>query len=275
MKRIFLAGLLFITSLNAQAVAPDLILLTPYQADMDINGWLMSEKLDGVRAYWDGQQLYSRKGNKLAAPDWFISKLPPFELDGELWIKQGQFEQVLSIVSRNEPHTGWQGINYNIFEVPNAPGGLAERLNKLRQYLNSQPLKHLRIIPQIICINKNQLDAQLKQVELKGGEGLVLRNPQSQYETGRSLNALKVKSYDDMEGVVIGYRPGKGKYTGKVGSLWVEIDGNRQFYIGSGLSDKDRSNPPPIGSEITFKYLGFTSNGVPRFASFMRIRKVH
>ncbi len=155
MKRIFLAALLFITGLNTQAATPDLILLTPYQADMNTNSWLMSEKLDGVRAYWDGRQLYSRKGNKLAAPDWFTDKLPPFELDGELWIKQGQFERIVSIVSRNEPHAGWQGISYHIFEVPNAQGGLAARLNKLRQYLNAQPLKHLRIIPQIICNNKN------------------------------------------------------------------------------------------------------------------------
>ena len=275
MKRILLAGLFSITSLIVQAASPDLILLTRYQVDMDINGWMMSEKLDGVRAYWDGKQLYSRKGNKLAAPDWFIRHLPPFELDGELWIKRGQFEQTLSMVSRDQPHSGWKRISYNIFEVPNAEGGLAQRLQKLHQYLNATAIKHLRIIPQTICENKQHLHSRLEAVELKGGEGLVLRNPESQYETGRSLNALKVKSFDDMEGIVIGYSPGKGKYVGKVGALKVEIDGNIQFYIGSGLSDQQRSNPPPIGSEITFKYQGFTGNGIPRFASFMRIRKMH
>jgi len=274
MKRNLLAGLLCIISLSIQAGVPDLILLTRYQTDMDINGWLMSEKLDGVRAYWDGRQLYSRKGNKLAAPNWFTDKLPPFELDGELWLQRGRFQQTLSIVSRDQPNAGWNDISYNIFEVPNARGGLVQRLDKLRLYLNANPLKYLQIIPQLICKDKAQLNEQLARVEQKGGEGLVLRNPVSQYETGRSPNALKVKSVDDMEAIVIGYKPGKGKYLGKVGALWVEINNDKSFYIGTGLTDQERSSPPPIGSEITFKYRGFTNNGIPRFASFMRVRKL-
>ncbi|MCK4708231.1 MAG: DNA ligase [Gammaproteobacteria bacterium] len=269
------ALLLLVFSITAHSSAPDLILLTPYKADMDIAGWLMSEKLDGVRAYWDGRDLYSRKGNRLAAPDWFTSKLPAFELDGELWIQRGRFEQTLSIISRDLPHSGWRNISYNIFEVPNAQGGLQKRLQKLQQYLDNKPVEHLRLIPQIVCQSKQHLDQHLKIIEQKGGEGLVLRNPQSLYETGRSPNALKVKSFDDMEGKVIGYKPGKGKYLGKTGSLWVEIDGGKRFYIGSGLTDNERTNPPPINSIITFTHQGFTVNGIPRFASFMRIRKLH
>ena len=244
---------LLVISFTGHAASPDLILLSKYQADMDISGWLMSEKLDGVRAYWDGQNLYSRKGNRLAAPAWFTAKLPAFELDGELWIKQGQFEKTLSIVSRDIADAGWQDISFNIFEVPNAPGGLQQRLHKFQQYLDKNDVQHVRIILQIICRNKIHLANQLKMIEAKGGEGLVLRNPDSLYETGRSPNALKVKSFDDMEAKVIGYSPGKGKYQGKVGALWVEIDAKTRFYIGSGLTDKERATPPPIGSLVTFK----------------------
>ena len=86
--------------LPAHAVAPDLLLLNKYRPGMDVSGWYMSEKLDGVRAYWDGQQLVSRQGNLFAAPAWFTEKLPPFELDGELWIARGHFEKTLSIVSK-------------------------------------------------------------------------------------------------------------------------------------------------------------------------------
>ena len=264
---------MLLVSLSAHSATPELILLTKYKPDMDITGWLMSEKLDGVRAYWDGQQLYSRQGNRLAAPDWFTAKLPKFELDGELWMEHSRFEKILSIVSRDRAHSGWENISYHIFEVPNARGGLIERLQKLHNYVDETPLKHLQIIPQIRCENKKQMKQLLQVVEQKGGEGLVLRNPYSAYQTGRSPNALKVKSFDDMEGKVIGYRPGKGKFLNKTGALWVEIDGDKRFYIGSGLSEKERAEPPPIGSIITFKHQGFTRNGIPRFASFMRVRK--
>ena len=275
-KRMLLPIIILLAfSVTAKSAAPKLILLTPYKPDMDIAGWLMSEKLDGVRAYWDGHQLYSRQGNRLAAPDWFTSKLPAFELDGELWIKRGHFEKTLSIVSRDSPHAGWRDISYNIFEVPNASGGLKSRLRQLQQYIGDHSLSHLKLIQQVICKNKKHLQQQLKLIEQKGGEGLVLRNPYSQYETGRSLNALKVKSFNDMEGQVIGYRLGKGKYKGKTGALWIQIAGDKRFYIGSGLTDDERNNPPPLGSVITFKYQGFTAKGIPRFASFMRIRKLH
>jgi len=264
--------ILFISSVT-HAAPPQLLLLTSYRPEADIIGWYMSEKLDGVRAYWDGQQLLSRQGNRFAAPDWFTEKLPPFELDGELWITRGRFEETLSIVSRDNPHPDWQQITYNIFEVPNGPGGLDARLERLQKYMERHPTAHLRIIPQTLCRNIDHLKVRLTEIEAAGGEGLVLRNPVTPYETGRSPNALKVKSFDDMEGRVVGYRPGKGKYQGMTGALWVEIEGGRRFYIGTGLTDRERKSPPPMGSIITFKHQGFTKNGIPRFASFMRLRE--
>ena len=261
-----------IFTLTAHAGAPDLLLLTKYQPGMDVSDWYMSEKLDGVRAYWNGRQLLSRKGNLLAAPAWFIENLPPFELDGELWIARGLFEETQSITSRDQGHPGWYRITYNIFEVPNAPGGLDDRLGRLRNYLKSHSVGHLRIIPQTVVRETDHVMQQLKVVVDAGAEGLVLRNPDTPYESGRSPNALKVKRFDDMEGRVIGYRPGKGKYQGMTGSLWVEIDGSKRFYIGSGLTDQERATPPVIGSVVTFKHYGFTNNGVPRFASYLRVR---
>ncbi|HID46026.1 MAG TPA: DNA ligase [Chromatiaceae bacterium] len=260
-------------SWQVQGAHPALLLLEKYQPGMNVNGWLMSEKLDGVRAYWNGRQLLTRQGRVLAAPGWFTESLPSFELDGELWIGRGGFEETLSIVSRDQPHSGWRRITYSIFEVPNASGGLRTRLQKLEDYLQTHPVKHVRIIPQTVCRDEQQLMERLDTVVAAGGEGLVLRNPETPYETGRSSNALKVKRFDDMEGRVLGYRPGKGKYRGTVGSLWVETEDGRRFYIGSGLSDEERVEPPPIGSVITFKHQGFSSTGIPRFASFLRIRE--
>jgi DNA ligase-1 len=268
---IYLLTLLF--SRGIAAAEPELLLLNKYHSGQDVTGWYISEKLDGVRAWWNGHELQSRKGNRFAAPAWFTQGFPPFELDGELWIGRGRFEEVASITSRAEPHAGWKQLSYQIFEVPNAPGGLDARLQRLRDYLVKQPVDRIHIIPQTRCTGTAQLQARLAEVEAAGGEGLVLRNPTAPYETGRSDNALKVKSYDDMEAEVIGYRPGQGKYTGQVGALQVRIDGNREFYIGSGLSDLLRKEPPPMGSLITFKYYGLTEQGIPRFASFLRVRE--
>jgi DNA ligase 1 len=256
------------------AAEPELLLLNKYQPGQSIAGWYMSEKLDGVRAYWNGHELLSRKGNRFAAPAWFTQDFPPFELDGELWIGRGHFEEVMSIASRAEPHNAWAQLSYQIFEVPNATGNLNARLQRLRDYLEVRPVERIHIIPQVLCTGKSHLNAMLAEVEAAGGEGLVLRNPATPYETGRSDNALKVKSYDDMEAEVIGYRAGKGKYAGQTGALRVRINGDRDFYIGSGLSDKLRLKPPSLGSLITFKYYGLTEQGIPRFASFMRVREI-
>lgn len=248
-------------------------MLEKYRSGMDVHGWLMSEKLDGVRAHWNGRKLLSRQGKDFAAPGWFTKEFPPFELDGELWIARSSFEETLSVVSRDQPHGGWQRVTYNIFEVPHAPGGLEARLKKLETYLSQRPLEHVRIIPQTLYHDAEQLMRHLDAIIAAGGEGLVLRNPDSSYETGRSSNALKVKRFEDMEGRVVGYRPGKGRLQGMVGALWVEIEGGKRFYVGSGLTDEERAVPPAIGSLITFKHQGFSSNGIPRFASFLRIRE--
>ena len=252
---------------------PDLLLLTKDTGEVDVSGWYMSEKLDGVRAYWNGSELLSRQGNAFAAPDWFTADLPPFELDGELWTAPGEFEAIVSIVSRDRPPSGWRRITYNIFEVPNAPGDFDARLAKLRDYLEEHPAGPVRIIAQVECRDREHLLAMLAEVEARGGEGLVVRNPRARYQTGRNAAAMKVKSFDDMEGKVVGYRAGTGKYAGKIGSLQVEIPGGIRFYIGSGLKDRDREKPPPLGSIVTFKHQGFTRSGKPRFASFLRVRE--
>ncbi len=261
---------------------PDLLLLKEYVAGQNIDGWLMSEKLDGVRAYWNGKQLMSRSGRVFAVPGWFTENFPPFELDGELWLGRHQFEQTVSIVNTQTTHEGWRDITYQIFELPNQSGGLLARLNILNLYLKQSPAPYLRIIDQVEVMNESQLQAQLLRVLELNGEGLVVRNPQSLYQTGRSNESLKVKLKQDAECQVKGYTAGKGKYLGKVGALKCEVmDGqfegltdpdDRLLKIGSGLSDIQRAHPPKIGEMISFQYIGLTQKGLPRFAVFLRVR---
>jgi len=254
-----------------QAKAPDLVLLTEYQPQ-DVTGWLVSEKLDGVRAYWDGKQLVSRQGNVFNPPNWFTKNLPPFELDGELWIGRGQFEQTLSIVRRQQPTDDWRQVGFYIFEVPNQPGGLMARLSKLEHYLIHQPVKHLHIIQQTPLRPLNDLDKMLAQSVEQGAEGLVLREPNQPYHTGRSPFALKMKPKYDAECTVTGYTEGQGKYEGMVGALLCINEQNQLLRLGSGLSDAMRADPPAIGTPITYQYNGYTRNGWPRHAVFLRQR---
>ena len=256
---------------------PNLFLLKTYDGSQDVIGWVMSEKLDGVRGIWDGTRLMSRAGNILHAPQWFVRDFPPFALDGELWTKRADFENITSIVRRQKPDDRWTMVSYNIFEVPHQAGGLLDRLDVLGAYLQHHPSNHLKIIPQTKISAKSHLQQFLAQINAAGGEGVVVRNPLTSYQTGRLSSALKVKKHLDTECVVQEILPGKGKYVGKMGSITCRMTdhmvGSHVLKIGSGFSDAMRAAPPPVGSTITFKYYGLTKKGKPRFPVFLRIRK--
>ncbi|MGJ8582123.1 MAG: DNA ligase, partial [Psychromonas sp.] len=83
------------SDLNKKTV-PAIQLPTQYREDIQVNEYYISEKLDGIRAYWDGQHLISKNGNIFTAPDWFITDFPTQAIDGELWIARHTFEQVSS-----------------------------------------------------------------------------------------------------------------------------------------------------------------------------------
>lgn len=260
---------------------PALVLLQNYQGDEPIEGWLMSEKLDGVRAYWNGKRLLSRQGKAFAVPDAFTQNFPPFELDGELWLGRGRFEETVSIVNRQQPHEGWQQLTYQIFEVPNQPGGLLQRLAVLERHLQVFPAPYLRIIQQTPVSGHEQVARRLSEVVAQGGEGLVLRDSAVSYYAGRAQQALKVKQKQDAECVVRDYTPGAGKYHGQVGALVCELlagsfpalkAGQRMIKIGSGLSDQHRLTPLAKGTMVTFQYMGTNQNGLPRFPVFLRVR---
>ena len=263
---------IFLIPFFLYAQQPTLLLLKKYDESMRPDGWLMSEKLDGVRAYWDGKKLLSRSGKEFATPTWFTKDFPPFAIDGELWSKRGDFENISSITSVKKPHDGWKNITYNIFEIPNQQGGLLQRLEVLKNYLKTNTNTPIRIIEQLTCKDKEHLKNFLKEIEDKGGEGVVLRNPDAPYIGKRTDEALKVKSFEDSECEVLGYKRGKGKFENQTGSIKCKLEDGKIFYIGSGLSEAQRVNPPEIGSIVTYKYQGITKNGFPRFPVYLRVR---
>lgn len=257
----------------AQASEPPLQLAKVYQAGMDLQGYWVSEKLDGVRAYWDGQQLLSRGGNVIAAPDWFLRDFPDQPLDGELWMGRGRFAQVSAAVRRLQPKAQeWRQIRFMMFDLPASGVPFSERVDRMRELVGKTSSYHLAMVEQRPATDHGALLARLDRVLAANGEGLMLHHGDSFYKAGRTAALLKVKTWQDAEARVVDYSDGKGKYQGQVGALVVETGDGRRFKLGSGLSDSERADPPPLGSTVTYKYYGLTSTGLPRFASFLRVR---
>ena len=240
---------------------------------IDIEGWWMSEKLDGVRGYWTGSELISRSGIPFRVPEWFTRNFPSTPLDGELWIGRRQFSELVGIVRRKVPGAGWEKVRYLIFDAPRAAGGFEKRLDFARRWFRKNPNPYTEVLTQQICENEMHLQRKLRAIESNGGEGLMLRKPNSPYTVGRSYDLLKVKTYKDEEAKVIEHLPGSGKHSGRLGALLVELPNGIQFALGTGFSDQERENPPLVGSTISFKYYGFHESGIPRFASFLRVRE--
>jgi DNA ligase-1 len=243
-------------------------------ADIDPTPYLVSEKYDGVRALWDGQTLRSRAGNVIAAPAWFLAKLPKQALDGELWIGRGQFEKLSGFVRKTTPQDEeWRQIKYMIFELPDAPGTFAERYEQIKRIVAEARFPQLIAVEQFRLPDNAALKRKLAEIVRAGGEGLMLHRADAPYITGRNDALLKLKPLDDAEATVIGYVPGKGKYEGMMGALKVETADGKRFQIGTGFTDAVRTNPPAIGAQVTYTYRGFTNKGLPRFASFLRVRE--
>ncbi len=264
MKTIFYL-LFFLTSLfSLELQKPDIY------KDQDISNWHMSEKLDGIRGYWDGENLYTKKGNPIHVPADFTKNFPPFELDGELYTKRNDFENIQSIVLDEIPSNKWKQITYNIFEVPNTKGDFPSRLEKAKKWFEKHPNKNVKIIKQIKCKNKDHLNSFLDEITILKGEGVIIKDPSKAYNKGRTPYTLKVKKFFDMEGEVIGHNYKEDK---SFKSLVIKLDNGTVFNLGGGFSGKERQNPPKIGQSVTFKYYDLTKNGKPKFASFLRIRE--
>ncbi|QQX78588.1 DNA ligase [Shewanella sp. KX20019] len=254
---------------------PPIQLAKQYQPQQvaKLSDYLISEKLDGVRGYWDGTNMLSRSGRIINVPTWFIEGLPSYPIDGELWIARNKFEQVSAIVRKKRASKAeWQQVRFMVFDLPAESTPFIERYKKaLADLANINP--YIQVIEQFSLDEQAQLDERLQSIVAENGEGLMLHHKAAHYQVGRSSDIVKLKPFYDAEAVVLAHQPGKGKYTNMMGALLVESQQGKQFSIGTGFTDEERRNPPKIGSIITFKYYGETQKGTPRFASFLRVRK--
>lgn len=265
--------MLQLISLNGFASKPPLLLANHYKSHVPIKDYWVSEKLDGVRAYWNGESLISKQGHIFYAPKWFINDLPKIPLDGELWIGRNQFDKVSGLVrGQGDNVVAWKSIRYMIFDLPNSLETFDKRIEKMKAIVQKVSVGHFKMIKQFKINSHKELKNKLNSIVELGGEGFMLHRGSSYYKQGRSNDLMKLKKYFDAEATVIKHIKGKGKFSRMLGAILVETKDRIRFKIGTGFSEQERKKPPPIGAVITYKYFGLTSKGKPRFASYMRIR---
>jgi DNA ligase-1 len=259
--------------------APPLMLAKAYHPGISLPDYWVSEKYDGVRGYWDGEKLLTRGGETIAAPAWFTSGWPKVPMDGELWAGHGQFAKAVSTVRQQTPDgAAWRAMRFMVFDLPAQGGPFSDRIPALGGLVSRIDQPWVQAVAQSKVASHPALQSLLAKTVKGGGEGLMLHRGASLYKGGRNDDLLKVKTHEDTEARVVGHIPGKGKYAGVMGALLVETPGRdgkaaQRFKLGTGLSDEQRRNPPPVGSTVTYRFRGLNDSGIPRFASFMRTRE--
>ena len=252
------------------ATPPPLMLPKVYKPGMALDGYWVSEKLDGVRGYWDGKQLWTRGGQPITPPGWFTANWPTVPMDGELWAGRGAFASAVSTVRQQAAaDVAWRQMQFMVFDLP-AHGAIFDlRLAALQELALPrwvQPVQQSRTTSQAA------LQALLRKTVRDGGEGLVLHRGESLYVGQRSDDLLKLKPFDDAEARVVGHIDGQGKYKGLLGALLVETPEGLRFKLGTGFSDAQRRKPPAVGSWVTYRFRDSNPSGIPRFASYLRQR---
>lgn len=252
---------------------PLLLLAQNYSDKFDPANYLISEKLDGVRAVWDGKNLRFRSGRIIHAPTWFTAAFPSHALDGELWMGRLQFERLSAAVRRQQARDAeWKKISYQLYELPNGEGDFSARILNLQASVAQANVSWLQVLPQWRAADKAALMTKLNQIVQDGGEGLMLHRADAFWQTGRSEALLKLKPQLDAEALVVAHETGKGKYQGMLGALLVETADGQRFRLGTGFSDAQRRKPPPINATVTYRYRDLSATGLPKFASFLRVR---
>ena len=219
------------------------LLLTDY-IGQTVEGWLASEKIDGIRALWNGCDFLSREGKVFPVPDWFKAGMPACEVDGELFA--GSFQSTLSAVQGGR----WEAVVFHAFDAPAA-------LPFVKRLANLQSLSFPPHCSLVRYWKTGTVEAIRKADEIAaaGGEGLVIRNPKAKHSAGRSRDALKIKPVQSAEMIVKAFH-GRG-IVGHWNGVTVALNTSAKV---------------ELGDRVTFAYSGTTDAGIPRCPSFIALR---
>lgn len=264
-----------------------------YDDEIGIYGsWYMSEKYDGIRAFWTGKELRTRSMRKFTCvPSWFIKKLPRgIPLDGEIIVPNKPFQYFSSLSITKEEDPKWKEVEYKVFDMPIPNVSFEERLNRLRKIKGIDLVEFIKL--KNIKADFKKVNEYFRKVVEKGGEGVILIKADSHYLPKRVKHCLKYKKEMSGEAEVIGYCEGFGKYYQKLGKFKCKIPKTgKTFYCGTGLSDELRNmyhfdktvcylidddkphlKAPRIGDIITFNCMEILPSGIPRMSVFKGIR---
>jgi DNA ligase-1 len=251
------------------------MLAAAYNGSQQIDGWLMSEKLDGIRAIYhpEARELRTRTGKAIFAPPEFLAGFPAkLMLDGELFIAYGHFDKVSGIVrsGSNTSMARWAGVRFMVFDAPLVAGPFTVRLKAATAALAG--VTHAAVLPHERIANAAALQAFHARIEAAGGEGVMVRDPTGAYVQSRSKLLLKVKKFQEEEATVTGHERGTGRLAALTGALTCRFADGTTFSCGSGMDDATRKDPPPVGTLITVKFFERTKDNKPRFPIFKGVR---
>ncbi|KRX09813.1 Nucleic acid-binding, OB-fold [Pseudocohnilembus persalinus] len=251
--------------------AQSVILAQKYEKDFDPTGWIMSEKMDGVRGFWNGHNMYSRNKNLFWVPEFWKKNFPKCQMDGELWTKRADFQKCVSIVKRQKSsiEEEWKNVKYVVYDLPGLNKPFKQRVKVMKEILSKIDNPYLVVHPQIECESQEHLEEELAGILGNGGEGIMIRDPESIYEAVRSKSLLKVKVMHDEEATIIGYEQSTTRPS-LLGAYVCKSKDGIEFKIGQGLTDQMRMNRLKKGTVVTFKYQNKTGSGKPRFPVFLR-----
>ncbi len=256
------------------ADTPALLLANVYRPGIPLDDYWVSEKYDGVRGYWDGHALRTRGGETVTAPAWFTAGWPPISMDGELWAGRGRFTHAQSTTRQQQPNDdAWRAMQFMVFDLPRHGGVFDERIPALNAVVERINQPWVQAVAQKRVATDTALQSLLQRTVRAGGEGLMLHRGSSRYQSGRSDDLIKLKTHEDAEACVVAHLPGKGRHAGRMGALLVEMPSGQRFRLGAGFTDAQREAPPPVGRWVTYRFRGTHDGGLPRFASFVRMRE--
>ena len=151
--------------------------------------WI-SEKMDGIRAFWNGITLISRNGTEIKSPNWFIEQLPKdISLDCELWGGRGTFETLIGRLNSSDI-VGWERIHLMVFDLPNSGEPYEMRMRNLSNQILPN---HVQIVNVDRCKSSEDIGKYLAIIVDLGGEGMMANKANSMYNPMRVESLLKVK----------------------------------------------------------------------------------
>lgn len=147
-----------------ETLPPALLLAERYRGDIDLSHYWVSEKLDGVRAVWNGKSLRFRSGNLVPAPQWFLDALPDQPLDGE---------QLRDIVRR-----GGEGLMLHRADAA-CEAGRSSVLLKVTPWLDAEAIVVALVIEAAVMGNLEISDTKVMSIAISQE---MERNDQSGYD---------------------------------------------------------------------------------------------